>query len=75
MAENKELTALKYFTDELSKSISFTPGSELETWYNELVNKAIQMEREQIERVAMYHKDNSVGVECIRSYINKHYIG
>jgi hypothetical protein len=38
-------------------------------------NKAIAMEREQIEDVAMYHKDSAVQIDCIRSYMKKNYGG
>jgi hypothetical protein len=36
-------------------------------------NKAIAMEREQIEEVAMYHKDSAVQIDCIRSYMKKNW--
>jgi hypothetical protein len=36
-------------------------------------NKAIAMEREQIEEVAMYHKDNAVEIDCIRTYMKKNW--
>jgi hypothetical protein len=36
-------------------------------------NKAIAMEREQIEDVAMYHKDSAVEIDCIRSYMKKNW--
>jgi len=36
-------------------------------------NKAIAMEREQIEEVAMYHKDSAVEIDCIRSYMKKNW--
>jgi hypothetical protein len=36
-------------------------------------NKAIAMEREQIEEVAMYHKDSAVEIDCIRSYVKKNW--
>ena len=36
-------------------------------------NKAIAMEREQIEDVAMYHKDSAVQIDCIRSYMKKNW--
>ncbi len=42
-------TALQYFIQELSKSIGFRPDSELEIWYNNLVNESLQMEQEQID--------------------------
>jgi hypothetical protein len=38
-------------------------------------NKAIAMEREQIEEVAMYHRDSAVEIDCIRSYMKKNYGG
>jgi hypothetical protein len=36
-------------------------------------NKAIAMEREQIEDVAMYHRDSAVEIDCIRSYMKKNW--
>jgi hypothetical protein len=33
------------------------------------------MEREQIEEVAMYHRDSAVEIDCIRSYMKKNYGG
>jgi hypothetical protein len=36
-------------------------------------NKAIAMEREQIEDVAMYHKDSAVQIDCIRSYVKNNW--
>jgi hypothetical protein len=36
-------------------------------------NKAIAMEREQIEEVAMYHRDSAVEIDCIRSYMKKNW--
>jgi hypothetical protein len=36
-------------------------------------NKAIAMEKEQIEEVAMYHKDSAVEIDCIRSYMKKNW--
>ena len=38
-------------------------------------NKAIAMEKEQIEDVAMYHKDSAVQIDCILSYMKKNYGG
>ncbi len=38
-------------------------------------NKAIAMEKEQIEEVAMYHRDSAVEIDCIRSYMKKNYGG
>jgi hypothetical protein len=36
-------------------------------------NKAIAMEKEQIEEVAMYHRDSAVEIDCIRSYMKKNW--
>jgi hypothetical protein len=36
---------------------------------------AKEMEREQIEEVAMYHRDSAVEIDCIRSYMKKNYGG
>ena len=50
MEPEENLTALQYFTTELGKSLDLVPGSKLENWYNELVNKAMHLEREQIKK-------------------------
>jgi hypothetical protein len=40
-----------------------------------IIDEALQMEREQIEEVAMYHRDSAVQIDCIRSYMKKNYGG
>jgi hypothetical protein len=40
-----------------------------------IIEQAKQMEREQIEDVAMYHRDSAVEIDCIRSYMKKNYRG
>jgi hypothetical protein len=37
------------------------------------IQKAKEMEREQIIEVAMHHRDSVVEVGCIESYIDKHF--
>jgi hypothetical protein len=40
-----------------------------------IIDQALEMEREQIEEVAMYHRDSAVEIDCIRSYMKKNYGG
>jgi hypothetical protein len=45
------------------------------SFYQKEIAIALQMEREQIIDVAMYHKDSTVEIDCINSYIAKNYGG
>ena len=40
-----------------------------------IIDEVLKMEREQIEEVAMYHRDSAVEIDCIRSYMKKNYGG
>ena len=61
---DKKQTAVQYL-----QQIYFKTGMLYRTDFN----KAIAMEREQIEEVAMYHKDSAVEIDCIRSYMKKNW--
>jgi hypothetical protein len=61
---NKKQTAVQYL-----QQIYFKTGMLYRTDFN----KAIAMEREQIEDIAMYHKDSAVQIDCIRSYMKKNW--
>jgi hypothetical protein len=61
---NKKQTAVQYL-----QQTYFKTGMLYRTDFN----KAIAMEREQIEEVAMYHKDSAVEIDCIRSYMKKNW--
>jgi hypothetical protein len=63
----KKQTAVQLLVEQL--------GLDSTTDYKEEIQQALQMEREQIEEVAMYHKDSSVDIDCIRSYVKKNYGG
>jgi len=65
---DKKRTAVQFLKSELHLDWD-------DSYYIEVINKALQMEQEQIEEVAMYHKDSAVEIECIRSYIKKNYGG
>jgi hypothetical protein len=64
---DKKLTALQWLLEQWPILESQLPSS--------IIDEALQMEREQIEEVAMYHRDSAVQIDCIRSYMKKNYGG
>jgi hypothetical protein len=70
---DKKQTAVEWFYDKI-KSHFEHDGDLLET-LTFTMSIAKKMEREQIEEVAMYHKDSAVEIDCIRSYMKKNYGG
>jgi hypothetical protein len=50
MVEDKQVTAVWFLIKELSDKIAFTPGSELALWHAQLYERALDMEREQIDK-------------------------
>ena len=70
---DKKLTAVQWFYDKI-KSHFEHDGDLLET-LTFTMEIAKKMEREQIEEVAMYHRDSAVEIDCIRSYMKKNYGG
>jgi hypothetical protein len=64
----KKETAIDWLLFELS-SINYLPNG----IPSEIYNKARQMEQEQIIEVSMYHKSDSVKINCIKSHIQKYY--
>lgn len=76
MEQNKELTALQYFTTELASVLDLVPGSKLENWYNELVNTAMHLEREQIKK-AFYNGSFQITeneIEYRKACANNYYL-
>jgi hypothetical protein len=69
---DKKQTAVQWLYDELSHCLHREEVCDL---LYKLEQKALQMEREQIEEVAMYHRDSAVEIDCIRSYMKKNYGG
>ena len=69
---DKKQTAVQWLYDELSHCLH---REEVCDMLYKLEQKALQMEREQIEEVAMYHRDSAVEIDCIRSYMKKNYGG
>lgn len=68
---NKKQTAVQLI---LSK-FNLLSDSDFKSWMLNNYDELIQMEREQIEEVAMYHRDSAVEIDCIRSYMKKNYGG
>ena len=68
---DKKQTAVQWFYDKI-KSHFEHDGDLLETLTFTMAI-AKQMEREQIEDVAMYHRDSAVEIDCIRSYMKKNW--
>jgi hypothetical protein len=68
---DKKQTAVEWFYDKI-KSHFEHDGDLLETLTFTMAI-AKKMEREQIEEVAMYHKDSAVEIDCIRSYMKKNW--
>jgi hypothetical protein len=68
----KKQTAVKWFYKNLKnyKSLNLT-----DKLIQDLYKEALQMEKDQIEEVAMYHKDSSVELACIVSHVKKYYEG
>ena len=71
---DKKQTAVQWLVTQLNLEINYIP---MDYWdrIRDLVQQALQMEREQIEDVAMYHRDSAVEIDCIRSYMKKNYRG
>jgi hypothetical protein len=67
----KKQTAVQWFKDVMYPYLD----KESKEYIDILFNHALQMEREQIEEVAMYHRDSAVEIDCIRSYMKKNYGG
>jgi hypothetical protein len=68
---DKKQTAVQWFYDKI-KSHFEHDGDLLET-LTFTMEIAKKMEREQIEEVAMYHRDSAVEIDCIRSYMKKNW--
>jgi len=68
---DKKQTAVQWFYDKI-KSHFEHDGDLLET-LTFTMTIAKKMEKEQIEEVAMYHKDSAVEIDCIRSYMKKNW--
>jgi len=68
---DKKQTAVQWFYDKI-KSHFEHDGDLLETLTFTMAI-AKKMEREQIEDVAMYHRDSAVEIDCIRSYMKKNW--
>jgi hypothetical protein len=64
---DKKQTAVQWLLEQWPILESQLPSS--------IIDEALQMEREQIEEVAMYHRDSAVEIDCIRSYMKKNYGG
>jgi hypothetical protein len=64
---DKKQTAVQWLLEQWPILQSQLPSS--------IIDEALQMEREQIEEVAMYHRDSAVQIDCIRSYMKKNYGG
>lgn len=64
---DKKQTAVQWLLEQWPILESQLPSS--------IIEQAKQMEREQIEDVAMYHRDSAVEIDCIRSYMKKNYRG
>jgi hypothetical protein len=58
MVEDKQVTAVWFLIKELSDKIAFTPGSELALWHAQLYERALQLEREQIEDAFKHGQNN-----------------
>ena len=74
----KKKTAVEWFGIEMGKLFAQYHGKiicigEFHQKRFELEEQALQMEQNQIEDVAMYHKDNDATLDCIRSYVKKNY--
>lgn len=70
---NKKQKAVEWLEEQLNNK--WVNGYLSPITIKPLIEQALQMEQEQIEEVAMYHKDSAVEIECIRSYIKKNYGG
>ena len=60
-------TAVEWLHEKLATSELEDMQTNINVWFQQ----AKQMEKEQMIKVAMYHRDSSVQIECIESYINK----
>jgi len=64
-------TAVQLILDKFS----LLSDGDFKYWMINNYDELIEMEQAQIEDVAMYHKDSSVDIDCIRSYVKKNYGG
>jgi hypothetical protein len=62
-------TATNYLIDQLSLKAM----AEHIPWVAEILDKAIEMEKEQIIEISLYHKGQGIERECIESYIQANY--
>ena len=51
---DKKQSSVEWFLNEFSKQIEFTPNSELDLWYKELIPIAKAMHREEIKDAFYY---------------------
>ena len=70
---DKKQTAVEWLYERLERMIPRTALYNIDKKI--YFDQAKQMEREQIEEVAMYHRDSAVEIDCIRSYMKKNYGG
>ena len=71
MTSNKKQTAVQLI---LTK-FNLLSDSDFKEWMLNNFDQLVKMEYNQILDVAMYHRDSAVSIDCIHSYINKHYGG
>jgi hypothetical protein len=74
----KSKTAVEFLFDKINFGICLWIDSKItdEEFFNGLIDSykdALEFEREQIIKVAMFHKDSSIEKACIESYLNKHF--
>ena len=62
-------TATNYLIDQLSLKAM----AEHIPWVAEILDKARQMEHDQIIEISLYHKGQGIERECIESYIQTNY--
>lgn len=62
-------TATNYLIDQLELKVM----AQHLPWVAEILDKARQMEHEQIIEISLYHKGQEIERECIESYIQTNY--
>lgn len=62
-------TATNYLIDQLELKVM----AQHLPWVAEILDKARQMEQEQIIEISLYHKGQGIERECIESYIEANY--
>lgn len=62
-------TATNYLIDQLELKVM----AQHLPWVAEILDKAREMEQEQIIEISLYHKGQGIERECIQSYIEANY--